>query len=344
MPTKASTGPGEDDSAGELSPAKESDTRSQPPHHSSPAIDQEALQNSSRRAAESRKRHKRKREDDNLEALHLQKLTEESSERPATQKPSIEKPRSDVSQSDLEHLLNTDEKEWQDEPSEDGVEGSSTLSPPPQHETLAPSKTDSDLENASRTVFLSNVSNLAITSKSCKKALLHHMGSICKTLPVDPVPARVESLRFRSTAYSGGSQRRAAFAKKDLMEATTKSTNAYVVYSTKAAAREAARTLNGTVVLDRHLRVDGVAHPAKKDNRRCVFVGNLSFVDDETQIKATQEIETGRKQSKPKTSDSEEGLWRQFGKAGTVESVRVVRDPSTRVGKGFAYVQFMVYL
>ena len=43
-------------------------------------------------------------------------------------------------------------------------------------------------------------------------------------------------------------------------------------------------------------------------------------------------------------ADVEEGLWREFGKAGTVESVRVVRDGKTRVGKGFAYVQFTVRL
>jgi nucleolar protein 12 len=38
----------------------------------------------------------------------------------------------------------------------------------------------------------------------------------------------------------------------------------------------------------------------------------------------------------------EEGLWRTFGQQGKVENVRVVRDPKTRVGKGFAYVQFYV--
>jgi nucleolar protein 12 len=123
------------------------------------------------------------------------------------------------------------------------------------------------------------------------------------------------------------------------MGATTKSSNAYVVYSTAYAAREAAKRLNGTVVLDRHLRVDGVAHPAKTDHRRCVFVGNLGFVDDESML--DQGGENERKRSKI-PSDIEEGLWRQFGKAGVVESVRVVRDEKTRVGKGFAYVQFEV--
>jgi len=149
---------------------------------------------------------------------------------------------------------------------------------------------------------------------------------------------KVESLRFRSTAFAGNSlPKKAAFAKKELMVATTKSTNAYVVYTTTVAAREAVRRLNGTMVLDRHLRVDGVAHPAKTDHRRCVFVGNLGFVDDESMLDQSGENE--RKRSKI-PSDVEEGLWRQFSKAGEVESVRVVRDEKTRVGKGFAYVQF----
>ncbi|KAF2088136.1 hypothetical protein K490DRAFT_56151 [Saccharata proteae CBS 121410] len=210
----------------------------------------------------------------------------------------------------------------------------------PQHEALGPSKTESEMEKAACTVFLGNVSTEAITSKTAKKTLLNHMASFIPDLPDHTPPHKVESLRFRSTAYSTNVPKKAAFAKKELMEATTKSTNAYVVYSTRTAAREAAKRLNGTVVLDRHLRVDEVAHPAKADHKRCVFVGNLGFVDDESMIQAAEEEKTGRKQKKREPSDVEEGLWRQMGKAGTVESVRVVRDPKTRVGKGFAYVQF----
>jgi len=211
----------------------------------------------------------------------------------------------------------------------------------PMHETLAPSKEESELEKSARTVFLANVSTSAITSKADKKTLLDHMGSFLDSLPVLPnskATHKVESIRFRSTAYAGTAlPKKAAFAKKQLMEATTKSTNAYVVYSTAYAAREAVKRLNATIVLDRHLRVDGVAHPTKIDHRRCVFVGNLGFVDDESLM--DQGGENERKRSKI-PSDIEEGLWRQFGKAGAVESVRVVRDEKTRVGKGFAYVQF----
>ena len=216
----------------------------------------------------------------------------------------------------------------------------------PQHESVVRSREDLDLEKSSRTVFLANVSTMAIKSKTAKKTLLDHLASFTSTLPRQDIKHGVESLRFRSTAFSSTSvPRKAAYAKKELMDTTTKSTNAYVVYTTQMAAREALKRLNGTMVLDRHLRVDSVAHPAKIDHRRCVFVGNLGFVDNTTTIDAVEDEKNNKRPRKAKEpADIEEGLWRQFEKVGRVESVRVVRDKTTRVGKGFAYVQFEVCL
>ena len=212
----------------------------------------------------------------------------------------------------------------------------------PQHEAMAASLKVSDLEKSSRTVFLANVSTLAIKSKTAKKVLLEHLVSFSSSPPDQSNKHQIESLRFRSTAFANNAApRKAAFAKKELMDTTTQSTNAYVVYTTSFAAREASRKLNGSIVLDRHLRVDLVAHPAKIDHRRCVFVGNLGFVDDMTNINKAEDEENEKSPRKAKEpADVEEGLWRQFSKAGIVESVRVVRDKTTRVGKGFAYVQF----
>ena len=214
----------------------------------------------------------------------------------------------------------------------------------PQHESLGQGASDSDLKKASRTVFLGNVSNAAIKSKSGKRALLDHLTSFPATLPKQDTSYKIESLRFRSTAFSSSAvPKKAAFAKKELMDSTTKSTNAYAVYTTELAAREAVKALNGTVVLDRHLRVDSVAHPTKTDHRRCVFIGNLGFVDDESAMNDAEDNADGKRPRRGKEpADLEEGLWRQFGKAGAIESVRVPRDKSTRVGKGFAYVQFKV--
>ena len=206
-----------------------------------------------------------------------------------------------------------------------GGGSNSAVGDTPQHESFKTPNEDLGLEKSSRTVFLANVTTMAITSKNAKKILMNHLISFTSSLPGEH---KIESIRFRSTAFAtSGIPKKAAFVKKEVMDATTKSTNAYVVYTTKLAAREAATRLNGSIVLDRHLRVDCVAHPAEIDHRRCVFVGNLGFVDVDTNIKAAE----GKRNSDPprrakEPADVEEGLWRQFEKAGTVESVRVVRD------------------
>ena len=242
-----------------------------------------------------------------------------------------------------EKKADSDDSDSDDEDSDraDAME----MSPPPMHETLEPDN-DSDLVKAQRTVFIGNVSAEAITSKTAKKTLMRHLESFFEDI-ADAEKGQpthsVESLRFRSTAYASAIPKKAAFAKKEIMVETTKSTNAYAVYSSNALAREAAKRLNGTVVLDRHIRVDEVAHPAKTEPRRCVFVGNLGFVDDESNIdKANAEEGKGTRKGNKTPSDVEEGLWRTFSTCGKVESVRVPRDPQTRVGKGFAYVQFTV--
>jgi nucleolar protein 12 len=211
----------------------------------------------------------------------------------------------------------------------------------PQHESLTGAATKGETDKSSRTVFLANVSVEAIKSKPARKTLLKHLASFLSELPSDGVSHKLESLRFRSTAFvSGVGPKRAAYAKKELMEETTHSTNAYVVYTTAIAAKRSVAKLNGTVVLGRHLRADLVAKPSVIDHRRCVFVGNLGFVDEEV---VEAENEKGEKELKKKgklPADTEEGLWRTFNKAGKVESVRVVRDRTTRVGKGIAFVQF----
>ena len=216
----------------------------------------------------------------------------------------------------------------------------------PQHESLATSIDDVKMEKASRTVFLANVSTAAIKSKSAKAVLIDHLESFGPSPPIQKVTPKIESFRFRSTAFcSSGLPKKAAFIKKELMDATTKSTHAYAVYTTQLAAREAVKALNGSIILDRHLRVDSVAHPTKIDHRRCVFIGNIGFVDDESLMNAAKDTENGKPARKSREpADVEEGLWRQFSKAGVVESVRVVRDRTTRVGKGIAYVQFQVFL
>ncbi|KAL7960040.1 hypothetical protein V8C34DRAFT_278113 [Trichoderma compactum] len=261
------------------------------------------------------RKRKRKQDNDDLEGKYLAKLADNDETEPSGKR------------------LKGDEEDVQDGAKEDDEDEV------PVHESLTQESKQSEVEKAARTVFLGNVATEAISSKSAKKELMKHLSSVLDQ-DASP-PQKVESLRFRSVAFSTGSMpKRAAYITKALMDATTKSTNAYAVFSTPAAARKVVAELNGTEILGRHIRVDSVAHPSPMNHRNCVFVGNLGFVDDETVLNRKADGETVEKKRNKVPSDIEEGLWRTFGTQGKVENVRVVRDSKTRVGKGFAYVQF----
>lgn len=284
----------------------------------------EADQQDTRIAEEQRPRRERKRkrknENDDLEAKYLAELTKDDPKEPSSKRQKA--------------------KAEEQEEEEEQKEGAEAV---PTHESLSKDSKDKDLdiEKANRTVFLANVSIDAISSKTAKKALVTHLSSALD--PNDTPAQKLESIRFRSVAFSTGSMpKRAAYITKSLMGTTTKSANAYAVFSTPAAARLVATKLNGSEVLGRHIRVDSVAHPSPTDHRRCVFVGNLTFIDDETVVNTNEDGGQVEKKRTKVPADAEEGLWRTFGKTGKVENVRVVRDPKTRVGKGFAYVQFYV--
>ncbi|CAN8099048.1 unnamed protein product [Discula destructiva] len=276
---------------------------------------------------ERKQKRKRKQDDfDDLESKYFEKLADD--EPPVNKRRKL--PEEETQKEAKNHKAKDD-----DDDSDSDI---------PMHESLAQTKKTDEIEKASRTVFLSNVSIEAVDSKKAKRKLMAHLSSIFEKDA--STPQSIESLRFRSIAFSTAAMpKRAAYITKNTMDATTHSANAYAVYSSVALARTACAKLNGTIVLDRHLRVDSVAHPSEVDHRRCVFVGNLGFVDDETVLNLKIDEEGKEKTEKRKRTrvpmDVEEGLWRTFNQhAGKVESVRVVRDPVTRVGKGIAYVQF----
>ena len=287
------------------------------------AEEESSVEEEAEAVAEPRKERKRKRKDDNedLETNYLASLAQDDEEKPSGKriKAKGSKGGSDSDDSDAD-----DDKEEL-----------------PTHESLSKEAKAAETDKAARTVFLANVSAEAVSSKAATKQLLAHLSTALDK--DDAAVQKVESIRFRSVAFSTGSMpKRAAYITKSVMEATTHSTNAYVVFSTAAAARRVCQQLNGTEVLGRHIRVDNVAHPSPTDHRRCIFVGNLGFVDDETMLNTNKDGEQETKKRNKVPSDIEEGLWRTFSKHGKVENVRVPRDPHTRVGKGFAYVQFYV--
>lgn len=303
------------------------------------------------------RKRKRVGAEDDLEESYMRRLAKEEAKEEKKRLADKEAKRRKVAETEEEQdSSSSSDKDDEDDSVEEDDEDIS--SPPPVHESQSGLAESAAIDKSKRTIFLANVSTDAIKSKSAKKTLLAHLSSFLPSLPESETAHAVESLRFRSTAFSSTAvPKRASFAKKELMDKTTRSTNAYAVYSTTAAARRAPSALNGTIVLDRHLRVDSVAHPLPVDNKRCIFVGNLGFVDEETNEEDDEDKKSKKKKNTP-PSDVEEGLWRVFnthtnaepttsnnptgpsGKSDLVESVRVIRDPKTRIGKGFAYVQF----
>ncbi|KAI2941524.1 hypothetical protein CBS147322_9303 [Aspergillus niger] len=294
-------------------------------------------------AAEAPSRKRKRTTAEDVEDTYMRRIAKEQKKEDEKRRVEKAKRQKTVDGEQEEDAEQSEEEDDDEESSEEDEEKKAV----PKHESQTGDAESKELDKSNRTVFLGNVSSEAIKSKSAKKTLLKHLASFLSTLPESTGPHKVESIRFRSTAFAsgGGVPKRASFAKQEVLDDTTPCTNAYAVYSTVQAARKAPAALNGTVVLDRHLRVDSVAHPSPIDHKRCVFIGNLDFVDNE--VKPDDE----QKKKKRAPADVEEGLWRTFNahtgrsnkekpKNGNVESVRVVRDSLTRVGKGFAYVQF----
>ncbi|KAK9454171.1 hypothetical protein V1511DRAFT_502947 [Dipodascopsis uninucleata] len=171
------------------------------------------------------------------------------------------------------------------------------------HESLL--KNGTEIGKAKRTIFIGNVPSSAILNKPDYNKLKNHFSQY----------GEIESIRFRSIAFSEMLPRKVAFIQQKLHD-KRQSVNAYIVFDSEEGARNALAS-NGEIVLDHHLRVDSVAHPAKQDTKRSVFIGNLDF------------------------ECNDEELWAHFDKnVGEVEYVRIIRDSKTNVGKGFAYVQF----
>lgn len=91
--------------------------------------------------------------------------------------------------------------------------------------------------------------------------------------------------------------------------------NCYVLFSTREEA-EAACAENNTEFLGKYLRVS-LANQKEHDTKTTIFVGNLYY----------------------KTKDEE--LRDHFKDCGEIHSVRIIRDPITHMGKGFAYIRFV---
>lgn len=234
------------------------------------------------------------KDDDDLESRYYQKLLQE------------EKPDQRETNGD-EDGEEDDDKDDSDSDEDDSDKDDESMEVDKPQTAKVVNMKENELAKAEKTVFVGNVPRTVVTSKSMYKRFKAYFSQAGK----------VQSIRFRSISFGEPLPRKIEFAQKKFHD-SRETMNAYVVFDTKDISLKATKLFNGKLFENLHLRVDHIAHPAPKDNKRTIFVGNLDF------------------------EEAEETLWRYFNSKtdNDVESVRIVRDPKTNMGKGFALVQF----
>ncbi|KAM9382894.1 RNA-binding protein 34 [Phaethornis superciliosus] len=127
---------------------------------------------------------------------------------------------------------------------------------------------------------------------------------------------QIQSIRFRSLVPAEDIVSKKVAAIKRQMHPNAKFVNAYVVFKQECDAVKALNE-NGTEITSGfHIRVDIASENSSHDNKRSVFLGNLSY------------------------DISDDAVREHFCVCGEVVAVRVVRDRKTGLGKGFGYVLF----
>ncbi|NWW83179.1 RBM34 protein, partial [Climacteris rufus] len=127
---------------------------------------------------------------------------------------------------------------------------------------------------------------------------------------------QIESIRFRSLIPAEDAVSKKVAAIKHQLHPNAKFVNAYVVFKEECDAQKALKE-NGTEIASGfHIRVDTASKTSSHDNKRSVFLGNLSY------------------------DICDDAVREHFHVCGDVVGVRVVRDSRTGLGKGFGYVLF----
>ncbi|NXI18139.1 RBM34 protein, partial [Irena cyanogastra] len=127
---------------------------------------------------------------------------------------------------------------------------------------------------------------------------------------------QIQSIRFRSLIPAEDTVSKKVAAIKRKVHPNAKFINAYVVFKEECDAQKALQE-NGTEIASGfHIRVDTASKTSSHDNKRSVFLGNLSY------------------------DIRDDAVREHFQVCGDVVGVRVVRDRSTGLGKGFGYVLF----
>eukprot|EP00092_Neocalanus_flemingeri_P012890 GFUD01013886.1.p1 GENE.GFUD01013886.1~~GFUD01013886.1.p1 ORF type:complete len:388 (+),score=164.83 GFUD01013886.1:36-1199(+) len=204
----------------------------------------------------------------------------------------------------IEEILGENDDQEEDVKTDDKVKESKEIQ---KHDRMAQVKHEDskprqiNFETEARTVFVGNLPS------STKKQVLKTLFSPC---------GKVESVRFRCAARPDMKTTKKVAVIKHTFHEERNNINAYVRMSTVEEA-ELACSLNNTQVEGLTIRVDMALKGRSHDNKRAIFMGNLDF------------------------KTQEEDIRKLFSKCGMVENVRLVRDSTTGIGKGFGYVNFV---
>lgn len=126
---------------------------------------------------------------------------------------------------------------------------------------------------------------------------------------------KVECVRLRSAPIADPEvPRKVAVIKKTFHE-NRSNIHAYVRFKSIEAADNAIQG-NGALFNNHVIRVDHSIPDRKYDAGKAVFIGNVPFAIEEDNLRSF------------------------FAECGDIESVRIIRDKNTGVGKGFAYINF----
>jgi len=157
-----------------------------------------------------------------------------------------------------------------------------------------------DPETEARTVFVGNLPSS--TQKKQLKKLFSEFGQI-------------DTVRFRGAARPDmKTTKKVAVIRHKFHEDRT-NINAYVRFRTVEEAEKSCH-LNGKEVEGHAIRVDMALASKNYDNKLAIFLGNLAFKVEEDEVR------------------------KMFSKCGDIENVRLIRDASTGIGKGYGYVNF----
>ncbi|XP_014240146.1 RNA-binding protein 34 [Cimex lectularius] len=155
-------------------------------------------------------------------------------------------------------------------------------------------------EEDSRTVFVGNLPN-TITKKKLRKWFSKY--------------GKVENARLRCPPRADPSiPKKVATIKKDFHEGRTNIIG-FVCFKDEESAQKALQADGSKFDEEHHIRVD-LAGKKENDPKKAIFIGNLPFGAEEEQLRDI------------------------FSKCGDIKSIRIVRDKTTCVGKGFGYINF----